>query len=209
MSDFCILIPTINRYDLLKEALEVYPELYPDVLIFVLDSGNQGITEINNTLIFRSEQRMGVAASWNYLVRKAVQRGFSRFLILNDDIILKSGQDMISRLVASHNDMVFLRPRPIYNWSAFILSKAIFESVGEFDENFEKCFFEDNDYEYRMKLKKIPVVYCDALNPEVYRNSMTTQKEPLLGDYIANQDYYIGKWGGIPGSEIYLTPQNR
>lgn len=209
MSDFCILIPTINRYDLLKEALSVYPELYPDVLIFVLDSGNQGITEINNTLLFRSERRMGVAASWNYLVRKAIERGFSRFLILNDDIILKSGQDMISRLIASHDDMTFLRPRPIYNWSAFILSKAIFESVGEFDENFQKCFFEDNDYEYRMKLKKIPVVYCDALNPEVYRNSMTTQKEPLLGDYIANQDYYIGKWGGIPGSEIYLTPQNR
>lgn len=209
MSDFCILIPTINRYDLLKEALSVYPEVYPDVLIFVLDSGNQGITEINNTLLFRSERRMGVASSWNYLVRKAIERGFSRFLILNDDIILKSGQDMISRLIASHDNMTFLRPRPIYNWSAFILSKAIFEIVGEFDENFVKCFFEDNDYEYRMKLKKIPVVYCDALNPEVYRNSMTTQKEPLLGDYIANQDYYIGKWGGIPGSEIYLTPQNR
>ena len=209
MIDFCILIPTINRYDLLKEALEVYPELYPHIDIIVLDSGNQGIPDSEEYCVIRSEKRMGVAASWNKLIRLSMAGGHTRFLILNDDIILKSGKEMISRLIGSHDDMIFLRPRPIYNWSAFILSKAIFESVGDFDENFEKCFFEDNDYEYRMKLKKIPVVYCDALNPEVYRNSMTTQKEPLLGDYIANQDYYIGKWGGIPGSEIYLTPQNR
>lgn len=209
MSEFCILIPTINRYDLLSEALNVYPELYPGVSIIILDSGNQGIPHSENYRVIRSETRMGVAASWNLLVREAISAGYTSFLILNDDIVLKSGEALITALITLHGDYVFLRSRPAFNWSAFILSKNIFENVGDFDENFQKCFFEDNDYEYRMKLKKIPIVYCDSLCAEVYRNSMTTQREPLLGDYIANQEYYISKWGGIPGSEIFLTPHNR
>jgi GT2 family glycosyltransferase len=80
--------------------------------------------------------------------------------------------------------------------------------VGEFDEAFEKCFFEDNDYEYRMRLAGITIRYEDALNSEVYRNSQTIEKDPLLGGYLSNREYYIKKWGGLPDSETYKTPFN-
>jgi len=41
--NFCILIPTINRADLLMEALPVYKEVYPNVKVYILDNGHQKI----------------------------------------------------------------------------------------------------------------------------------------------------------------------
>ena len=41
--DICILIPTINRKDLLDEALEEYAKCYPTIEKFIVDNGKQGI----------------------------------------------------------------------------------------------------------------------------------------------------------------------
>lgn len=206
---YCILIPTINRKDLLMEALDWYIPNLKGTEIIVLDNGKQGIASgAPNLKVFESEENKGVAGSWNWLINKAIERGHSHFLILNDDIILKKKSSEIKEIIERWGDDTFHRPRPLYNWSAFILNKSIYEKVGEFDEAFEKCFFEDNDYEYRMRLAGITVRYEDALNAEVYRNSQTIEKDPLLGGYLQNREYYIYKWGGIPESETYKTPFN-
>lgn len=205
----CILIPTINRKDLLIEALQWYVANLKDTHIIILDNGKQGIASgVPNLKIFESEKNKGVAGSWNWLIEKAISLGHTHFLILNDDIILKRPSSEIKEIIERWGDDTFHRPRPFYNWSAFILNKSIYEKVGEFDEAFEKCFFEDNDYEYRMRLAGITVRYEDALNAEVYRNSQTIEKDPLLGGYLQNREYYIYKWGGIPESETYKTPFN-
>ena len=206
---YCILIPTINRKDLLIEALQWYVANLKDTDIIILDNGKQGIASgVPNLKIFESEKNKGVAGSWNWLIEKAISLGHTHFLILNDDIILKRYSSEIKEIIERWGDYTFHRPRPFYNWSAFILNKSIYEKVGEFDEAFEKCFFEDNDYEYRMRLAGITVRYEDALNAEVYRNSQTIEKDPLLGDYLSNKKYYIYKWGGVPESETYKTPFN-
>jgi hypothetical protein len=59
-----------------------------------------------------------------------------------------------------------------------------------------------------MRLSGITIRYEDALNAEVYRNSQTIEKDPLLGGYLFNREYYIKKWGGLPESETYKTPFN-
>jgi GT2 family glycosyltransferase len=206
---YCILIPTVNRKDLLMEALDWYIPNLKGTEIIVLDNGKQCIASgAPNLKVFESEENKGVAGSWNWLINKAIERGHTNFLILNDDIILKRNHSEIIDIIYRWGDNTFHRPRPFYNWSAFILNKSIYEKVGEFDEAFEKCFFEDNDYEYRMRLAGITIRYEDALNAEVYRNSQTIEKDPLLGGYIQNRDYYIYKWGGIPESETYKTPFN-
>jgi GT2 family glycosyltransferase len=208
--NFCILIPTINRADLLLEALPVYKDIYPNVKVYILDNGDQAIPNIspNFEVIIPKPRFQGVSASWNMLIEYAIHEGHENFLILNDDIILKAGQGAINQIIERWGPNTFHRPRAFYNWSAFLLNKTIYDKVGEFDENFKKAFFEDNDYEYRMKCKNITIRYEDALNAEVYRNSMTIQKDPLLGDYISNREYYIRKWGGLPNEETYKTPFN-
>lgn len=204
---YCILIPTINRKDLLMQALNWYVPNLRETEIIVLDNGKQGIVSgASNLRVFESDKNKGVAGSWNWLIRKAIERGHTHFLVLNDDIVLKRYEDEIYQIIERGGNNVFHRPRPFYNWSAFILNKYIFETVGEFDQSFVKCFFEDNDYEYRMKLAEVEIRYEDALNAQVYLNSQTIEKDPLLGDYISNKEYYINKWGGIPTEEKYKTP---
>jgi len=153
---------------------------------------------------------MGVARTWNCLV--SVASGYYKeenFLILNDDIILKKTESEINKIIKRGNDNTFQVCRPAYNWSAFILRKSVYDKVGQFDEDFEKCYFEDNDYHYRMKLEGVKIKYEDELNPDVYRNSMTIQKDQGLNNYINNRDLYVKKWGGLPNEETYKYPYNK
>ena len=207
--NFCILIPTINRKDLLIEALDFYTTHMPNTQILIWDNGKQSIPTYPNTEIFEADYNYGVAASWNALIDKAWERGIENYLILNDDVILRCGEGIINQmLVKCAETKAFHRCRPFYNWSAFILRKSTYDLVGRFDENFNRCYFEDNDYQYRMRLAGIPIMYEDQLNPEIYRNSQSILKDPLLSNYIDNRDYFVKKWGGMPDSETHKTPFN-
>ena len=62
---------------------------------------------------------------------------------------------------------------------------------------------------YRMKLAGVPIKYVDELNPDVYLNSQTIEKNPQLGGYIENREYFLQKWGGLPESETFKTPFNK
>jgi GT2 family glycosyltransferase len=211
MSNFCILIPTINRADLLLEALAEYDKCYPNTRILILDTGKQSLGSSNpNVTIFGIPEPMGVARAWNCLI--SIAGGYYKeenFLILNDDVILTKGESDIHKIINRGNDNTFHVCRTAYNWSSFILRKSIYDNIGLFDEDFEKCYFEDNDYHYRMKLAGVKIKYEDDLNPDIYRNSMTIQKDPLLGNYINNKELFIKKWGGMPGEEIYENPYNK
>jgi len=211
MSKFCILIPTINRADLLLEALAEYDKCYPDTRILVLDTGKQSLGSSNpNVTIFGIPEPMGVARAWNCLI--SIAGGYYKeenFLILNDDVILKKSEDDIHKMIKKGNDNTFQVCRSIYNWSSFLLRKSVSDTIGTFDEDFEKCYFEDNDYHYRMKLAGVKIKYEDDLNPDVYRNSMTIEKDPSLGNFLNNRELYIKKWGGIPGEEKYTNPYNK
>jgi GT2 family glycosyltransferase len=207
---FCILIPTLNRKDLLLEALDYYTNVFINTPIYILDNGKQDIPNTyRNTYIYNKENNLGVAGSWNFLIEKAISNGYRFFLILNDDIILKKDEESIYNIILEHGSDKFIRSEQFYNWSAFILSKNIYLRIGRFDIGFERCYFEDNDYEYRMKLENIPIVYDKELNAEIYNNSMTIQKEPHLNNFNNNMNYYISKWGGMPNEEKYYTPFNR
>ena len=207
---FCILIPTINRKDLLVEALDFYTTKMPNTQVLIWDNGNQGIPEYPNTTVTVAPYNYGVASSWNALIDQAIERGFDNFLILNDDVVLTCGEGVINKIIEKGKpENAFHRSRPFYNWSAFILRKTVFDKVGRFDENFQRCYFEDNDYQYRMQLAGVPIRYEDDLNPEIYRNSQSILKDPILSNYIDNRDYFVKKWGGMPDSETYKTPFNK
>jgi GT2 family glycosyltransferase len=207
---FCILIPTINRKDLLMGALENYVTSYPNTKIYIVDNGHQDIPRLStNVIISEMSENLGVSGSWNYLVKRAITDGFEHFLILNDDVILKKGEAVINGIIEQGGENTFHVCRPFYNWSSYILNKHIYQKVGEFDENFKKAFFEDNDYSYRMILAGVNYQFNDLLNPDVYLNSQTIAKDPSLSGYLVNEQYYIQKWGGKPSSETFKTPFNK
>jgi GT2 family glycosyltransferase len=211
MSNFCILIPTINRADLLMEALAEYDKCYPNTRIIVVDSGKQSLGSSNpNVTIFGIPEPMGVARTWNCLI--SVASGYYKeenFLILNDDVILKKSESEIHKIIKRGNENTFQVCPMAYNWSAFLLRKSVFDKVGQFDEDFEKCYFEDNDYHYRMKLEGVKIKYEEGLIPDVYLNSMTIEKDPTLNNFVKNREIYVNKWGGPPNEETFKYPYNK
>ena len=210
MKDYCILIPTVNRKDLLEQALWYYSTFISDVRVIVLDNGHQDIdvSGYSNVFKYEMESNLGVARSWNWLIKYAITFDYERFLILNDDIILRKSSETINGIFDKYGDTYMHIPRSFYNMSAFMLTNHIWDTVGEFDPAFKKCFFEDNDYKYRVKLAGFEIRYEDELNADVYKNSQTIEKDPLLGGYLENREYYLKKWGGLPDNEIYKQPFN-
>ena len=80
-------IPTINRADLLNEALANYFEDFKNTEIFIVDNGKQEIiTREKNFVIYRPESNLNVSGSWNVIMDYAKKVNATHVLMLNDDI---------------------------------------------------------------------------------------------------------------------------
>lgn len=95
-------------------------------------------------------------------------------------------------------------------FSGFMINKMCWEKVGEFDENFKPAYYEDNDYHYRINLAGLKAIVLPT--SMFYHYGSRTQLEAIgrpLATGTSNMQYYIKKWGGLPGREIYKTPFNK
>ncbi len=119
---------------------------------------------------------------------------------------------LIGTLSAKDKEKVDEAPHP--NFSAFMVSKDCWLAVGEFDELFEPAYFEDNDFHYRMKLLGIPAI---TFPPAMFyhygsrtQNEANENGQPMVVSmsFENNRAFYVKKWGGLPGSEIYKNPYN-
>jgi GT2 family glycosyltransferase len=201
-------IPTINRADLLNEALANYFEDFKTTEIVICDNGKQEIiTREKNFVIYRPEQNLGVSGSWNMIMDYAEKVKGTHVLMINDDIYLGKSEEEINTIIRLWKPEFLCTE---LNWCSYILSVDAYQKVGKFDENFFPAYFEDNDYFRRMLLLDVQMIFNSMLNPVIYRNSMTIQKSPELNNgFEKNRQYYISKWGGQPTQEIFNTPFNQ
>lgn len=221
MKKLNIIIPTINRKDLLLEAIiPIDNQLnYFDELI-IIDNGNQNIyqdiknlhlVKENKLKLLEQSRNLGVAGSWNLGISMSKDKDF--ILFLNDDVVI--GMDQLKTIHKNVLYKDFWLATGNCLWSMFLLSMHCCEYFLNkdsyvFDENFYPAYFEDNDFHYRLLLAdKNKHIYSPEMNPIIFRNSMTIQKDPSLNfRFTHNQQYYIQKWGGTPGNEIYTKPFN-
>jgi len=205
---FCIGIPTINRADLLIEALSKYSECYPNINIFIIDNGSQGLVSHDKIEVETPSLNLGVAASWNRIMEKSIAFGHTHTMILNDDIELCRDTQTFQNLINHECPDAFIKFAG--TWCSFILPNEMFKAVGPFDTNFYPAYFEDNDYSRRIQLKGFEIVEREEMRPTLYRNSMTIARDPALNqNFDKNRHYYIYKWGGEPNKELYETPFNQ
>lgn len=206
---YCILIPTVNRKDLLRTALDWYISNLKSVEIIVLDNGKQGIASGHpNLKVFESAENLGVAGSWNWLMNKAIERGHENFLLLHDDVVLKRYEEEIDKLISSSNDYIFYLPELYFHTSAMVINKKTFKKIGQFDEGYRFYSFEISDYLYRAELKDVGVYHSDLLNPQTFKSGQSIVRSPILNYYGFNRQYYRDKWGGLPAEEKFKTPFN-
>jgi len=214
--NYCIGIPTINRADLLEESVLQLAQNYPNVFLLIVDNGNQNLSNIGercghkNIILFdRHGDNLGVSGSWNLMCKQAFKLGFHAIWIANDDIVLGSNQNEMQSFVS---DAVSTNTFYVQEgtWCSFLITKKIFQEVGEFDEAFFPAYFEDNDYAYRLKLANNVHKPNAILNPVIYRNSQTIAKDPTLNErFMANKQRFIAKWGGEPTKEHFISPFNQ
>jgi GT2 family glycosyltransferase len=201
-------IPTLNRYDLLSKNLLLYAKdfrLDRNTTFIILDNGKQGINFTYGKVV-EKEKNIGVGASWNQLCQRIFEN-CDYALILNDDIYFGKRISEVNSIISKKPDK-FQRATP--DWCAFLLPKKVYEEVGPFDECFFPAYYEDKSYEYRMKLKNIPVIKNPNLNPYEYRNSQSLEKDlTILEASKKNKKIYIQMWGGEPERETYKKPYNK
>ena len=202
-------IPTINRAELLNEALANYFEDFQETEIFIVDNGNQDIiTREKNFAIYRPESNLNVSGSWNLIMDYAEKVKATHVLMLNDDVYLGKTELEIQTILRLWGNAPFYNSE--MNWCSFIMSVEGFKKVGKFDENLFPNYFNDNDMFTRMKLLNMDMVYTAMLNPVIFRNSMTIAKDPTLNSQFGvYRQNYINKWGGVPHEEKFTTPFNQ
>jgi GT2 family glycosyltransferase len=98
------------------------------------------------------------------------------------------------------------------NFSAFMINKECWDKIGEFDEKFMPCYFEDNDYHHRIQLAEMKAICVPTAM--FYHFGSRTQNEALSQPICSspaferNRQYYKFKWGGVPGAETFPKPFN-
>jgi GT2 family glycosyltransferase len=209
---FAIGIPTLNRADLLLPSLIKYvTEDFKDIQIHIIDNGKQDLSFLNilspNVFVYEEKQNIGVAASWNKLC-KIIFEKHNHALILNDDVYLGYNTDVVNSVIEKYE---YSLVQSYVSWSVILMSKYMYDYIGDFDETFYPAYYEDSDYLYRMKLKGIRQDLEAELNPQTVRISMTQERDPELvnSSMQANRLRYIEKWGNSPLLETYLTPYNK
>lgn len=168
-----------------------------------------------------------LAGKWNIGANFAFENGYDAVLICNNDILFhpQTTKNLVARMeqgdvgmVTAHNVRGALsNPYDITTYpipeeyqeaespdfSCFLLSKEAWETVGEFDERYVPCYFEDNDYHYRLKQAGVKAIVTPHA-PYYHYGSRTQNSVPggiCSGDkFRQNRERFIAKHGVDPAT---------
>ena len=142
-----LIIPVLNRYDLLQRALDTIDTKISQLVI--IDNGNS-LTDLRfpasaqNVHVIPLPGNLGVAGSWNLGVK--VLPHHDRWFFASNDIMLEPG-DLVKLSEANTDEVTLTAAAP--HWQLFAIGEEVIRKVGLFDEAFHPAYFEDNDYERR------------------------------------------------------------
>lgn len=191
-----LIVPVLNRYDLLERMLDSID--YPIKQVIVIDNGggfwtrahllNENIESLD---VLGLPSNLGVAASWNLGIK----------LLPHDDRWFFSSNDMVygpgalEKLSKARRDEITLSdmfPR----WHTFCIGDEALSRIGLFDEALYPAYYEDTDYERRAR--HFGVTIREISIPTSHDNSSTINSDyNLMGKNIAtfnnNSVYYSDK----------------
>ncbi len=212
------MTPTINRKDLLPLAMESLRSQSDEYeVFFLIDNGHQDITDtIPKMHMEVMENNLGVSGSWNHGMNWIFDNhpNVTHVLSLSDDCALHHDQlARIKKVLGDNRDRNFFCGN--FQWSVWAIDRRCrelmeYEPGKCFDETFFPAYFEDNDFDWRLRCLDTQIhMYSDELTPDIKVVAGSLQKDKSIHDrFTKNRDYYVSKWGGVPGNEKYKTPFN-
>ena len=145
-----LIIPILNRYDLLDLALASID--YPIEEILIINNGEEKYEskrEDLNVRVLNLPSNLGVAGSWNLGIKLYPDAQYWMFSSA-DTAFTPETLPMFKEL--SNSDRFV---KSVESYSCFTLGENIVKRVGLFDEYIYPAYYEDNDYEDRMVLEGI------------------------------------------------------
>jgi GT2 family glycosyltransferase len=197
----CIIIPVLNRYDLLERAIKSID--YPVEELLIIDNGGQSTLNdypwiidrrhVKNYRVWSMPTNLGVAPSWNLGIKATPHA--PGWILMNSDAAFEPGQ-----LEHFHNDtteeaIIFTSATP--GWSCVWIGAKVVEKIGLFSECYVPAYFEDNDYEQRARNNGIPILLSDAAVQ--HDNSSTIKASPEYAEknmrsFQSNQALHLERW---------------
>jgi GT2 family glycosyltransferase len=204
-----LIIPILNRYDLLQRMLDSVD--YPVAHLLIIDNGASQVEEditldlpelVEHTTYLPMPSNLGVAASWNLGIKLFPLH--DRWTFASNDMYFHPGE-LMKIAQASPAHLTLLEDFP--HWHAFTLGEEAVTRVGLFDEALYPAYFEDNDYIRRCIHHKIPITYLpiktghdnsSTIHSDTryrFRNSTTFKNNAQYYELKRSlRDYSQGSW---------------
>ena len=194
-----LIIPVLNRHDLLESLLDSINYEIDNILI-VDNSGKYVLPNKYNNLnikVLNMPCNFGVSASWNLGIKCYPHSKYFTFISIDSELLENTLENMS---IHSDSDSMVISN---YGFSFFSIGSEIIKKVGIFDENYYPAYFEDFDFEDRVRKMgyKNNIKYPDV-NIKLYDTTITVKSNPkfLKGKQItdiSNEKYYKEKFVGF------------
>jgi GT2 family glycosyltransferase len=204
-----LIIPILNRYDLLQRMLNSVD--YPVEHLLIIDNGASQVEKditldlpgvVERTTYLPMPSNLGVSASWNLGIKLFPMH--NRWTFASNDMWFEPGE-LIKLAQAKPSDLTLIKDFP--HWHAFTIGEEVVQRVGLMDEALYPAYFEDNDYQRRCDHHKVPITYLDIKTGHDnsstimsdtryrFRNSTTFKNNAQYYDLKARlKDFTQGSW---------------
>lgn len=189
-----LVVPVLNRYDLLQRMLDSIDFPIRDLLIIDNGGGLDTVAfpkPVLNSHVLSMPSNLGVAGSWNLGIKLFPHDSVWTFA--SNDCWF--GPGALERLSQARRDEITLSEVFPF-WQAFAIGDEALRRLDLFDEAIYPAFMEDVDMMRRAKHHEVPIRKVPF---EVHHdNSSTIQSDPTLlrlnnGTHESNRVYYQGK----------------
>ena len=212
MSDFKMLIPYVNRPDLLAKAVLSAQDLASQLAI--IDNSVNGLHgDTGWPAVIRPQYPLTCSQTFNFIMQLTREMGANICIWMHNDA--EAGPGVCLELLNRAREYNAEGRKWGILWTYYDTLSAIntdlLDVVGEWDENLPQ-YFTDNDYYRRVKLAGWECI--DTMLTDVkHVGSQTINSDPALKaennrTFLMYRDYYIRKWGGEPDRETFLKPFN-
>lgn len=214
-------IPTYSQFAHAETAVKTILQgsLVPDQIVIIDNSEYGGaFTELShlpeqyaNVHIIPRAQNI-LSGAWNDLMNLWPD---DYIIIANDDVMPheRSVEALVNAAIDRPDVAMWNGSGHSGNsYSFFLLRKWAYCQVGPFDEKFIPAYFEDNDYDYRLRIlaglirEEVSNATFDHVGSATVKAMNQSQRDAAHLYFRKNGLYYMSKWGGMPTKEKYTEP---
>ena len=198
-------LATITKFDLAERLLASID--YPVEHLVIVNNSGKKIWKptkpvlVENLWHLEIPFGLGLVGAWNLIIKSTPYAPY--WVLVNDDAWFAPGSlETIEKEVDTQAlNFVHIEQTP---WAAPVFGEGCIQKAGLYDEAFYPIYFDDNDYERRIRNAGVPI---KQLNARIYHEPMSSRQD-FLGpndrtwaanekrhnDKIAQGDFSVHGW---------------